>query len=228
MSKTSNLQQEGKRILLKLDDLTQKNEQEFLKTYNLIKKEKVKASFGIVTNDLDEITMEYRGLIDKILQDESFEIWQHGHLHKRNGEYGEYKNTTLEEQLNSITLAQKAMKENFGYIPTTFGAPYNDSDYITQEALKKQGDIKTLFFMDNIGENFKYLNNFVQIENGTGKVDFNFFKTNLILKENRDLIVLQGHPDRWYGEIEYYKEFLKIISYLKKENYIFVLPRDIN
>lgn len=219
-----------KRVILKFDDLRQisRYEEAFIKTQNLINEEKVKASFGIITADLENIKPSYRKLVEKILADENIEIFQHGHTHIKNKDNGEYRGTSYEEQLRSITFAQNGLKNNFNFIPTTFGAPYNHTDENTNKALLVQEDIKKVFFMADRKDGLIYFNNRINMENGTGKVDFEFFKKNLEeAKYGKNLIILQGHPDKWYDENNYYLELIKILNYLKANGYTFVLPRDV-
>lgn len=218
------------RVIIKLDDLRSEKMyfDAFKKLYTIITELKIKVAIGITkTDEILETDEKFQQFVKEMLKDSNIEIWQHGHFHKKNNENGEYRGTSEEEQFKYLNKAQQNVKKLFQIIPSTFGAPFNHTDKNTNLAILKEKNIKRVFFMENRNDGLIYLNNRVNMENGTGILDFNYFKENLNKAEQKDYIVLQGHPHKWFFEDELYKEFIKIVFYLKELDYKFIKPNEI-
>jgi len=71
------------------------------------------------------------------------------------------------------------------------------------------------------------LNNRVNMENGTGKPEFDFFVENYnkAIAKHMSSMVLQGHP-HIYNTPEKMEQFKKIIQFLMDQKATFITPED--
>ena len=78
------------------------------------------------------------------------------------------------------------------------------------------------------GSDIVILNNRVNMEDGTGNVNYKYFLENYracrIL--DKQYIVLQGHPNQW--DDKKMNEFVMILNFLQEEGCEFVLPSQIS
>ncbi|MBQ1866489.1 MAG: alginate lyase family protein, partial [Bacteroidales bacterium] len=110
----------------------------------------------------------------------------------------------------------------------TFGAPYNAVDENTAKALVATGNFTHVFFAPAKyfeGTGIVVLNNRVNLENGTGNVEFAYLKKNFEASKYTDFIVLQGHPNGWRDQK--IKEFSQVLDYLLSQGCTFILPQEI-
>lgn len=227
LSFTSNAQK--RKIILKLDDVIVKNgNSNGLPTLNYIKDKKIKASFGLVASRNDASTLS---VFDDFLNAKNedgerlIEIWNHGYDHIN----PEFDGTDYAYQKQHFNDADQILNNLLRIKMSTFGAPFNHTDETTNLVISENSNYKLVFFTypapdSNLG--IINLKNRVNIENGTGNPEFDFFVSNYNnYKDNySDYMVLQGHPNVWNEN--HLNEFKKIIDFLIAENCEFILPFD--
>lgn len=227
LSFTSNAQK--RKIILKLDDVIVKNENSNgLPTLNYIKDKKIKASFGLVASRNDaSILSVFDDYLNAKNEDGErlIEIWNHGYDHIN----PEFDGTGYAYQKQHFNDADQILNNLLRIKMTTFGAPFNHTDETTNLIISENSNYKLVFFTypapdSNLG--IINLKNRVNIENGTGNPDFEFFVSNYNnFKDNySDYMVLQGHPNVWNEN--HLDEFKKIVEFLIAEDCEFILPYD--
>ena len=152
-----------------------------------------------------------------------FEFWHHGYDHKR----PEFGGASYEHQKRHFELADSLGKAMLGVELITFGAPFNQVDSLTARVIQENGNYRYVFFANERlfqGADVCVLNNRINMEDGTGKVDYKYFLKNYKAggAVEKPYIVLQGHPNQW--DEQRIKEFVQIIEFLQKEGCEFVLP----
>lgn len=217
----------GPKIILKLDDL-------FVKegicacapTFDYLIQKKIKAGFGAIANRSDSTAL---ATLTPYLNatntkgEKLFEIWHHGFDHVR----PEFSGTGYEYQKAHFEEADKLLKKLFGFQMHSFGTPFNGSDSVTNQVVSENPGYKVFMFSrikPNVANGIMYLDNRVNMENGTGNPEFDFFKENYNINKDQytDYMILQGHPNMWTPEK--LAQFRKIIDFLITEGCEFVLP----
>jgi peptidoglycan/xylan/chitin deacetylase (PgdA/CDA1 family) len=219
------------KIILKADDLAGypgKNKiipKRWQRFVDLIEKYKIKATIGIIGNSLlfnDEGYFEWVKKYDKL---GFIEFWNHGFLHRQfsfdNENYQEFKETTIEYQLQLIEYTNKLAKEKLNIEFKTFGAPYNAIDENTSKALNKTNLTHWFFGLDS----FKGINlsNRLDIEYPVHIINENYFKDSF-KKVKKDYFVLQVHPNNWNENS--FIEFENVIQFLLEQNCKFILAKE--
>jgi beta-galactosidase len=159
---------------------------------------------------------------------EGIEIWHHGNRHDRvRGESWEFKNRDAASQRENLRYTQERILEKTGIVLKTFGAPYNQTDAVTAEALNAMDSIETMYFAKG-SPAFAglQLNDRVNLESKTGVVArLADFKASYAEKESAEIIVLQAHPVYWDAD-EAMPRFAAILDFLEAEGRVFITPRD--
>ncbi len=215
------------KIILKLDDLAVKDGVcACLPTFELLKKKQIKASFGIIPSRCDSTILQTLSsyIQSKNKKDETlFEIWHHGWDHVK----PEFQESGYEYQKSHFEKADKMIKQYLGIQMHTFGTPYNASDSITNKVVSENPHYRTFMFSSvkpDVPNGIMYLDNRVNMENGTGNPEFSYFVENYNKNKEKynDYMILQGHPNHWAADK--INQFEKIIDFLISENCEFVLP----
>jgi len=218
------------KAILKLDDLSSLNGGNSFKiATDYLAEKKIKSGLGIIGNRIDNKSKNTLMSLINMQDAESndvFEIWHHGYDHV----IPEFKDHDYQYQKLHLSKGDKSVLDILGIQMNTFGAPGNAIDSITTQVLKEDPDYHVFFFNwipdPNPNETLIILNQRVDMENGTGNVDYAYFvqKYQYYKPFFKDYIVLQAHPNVWKdAQLE---EFKKIINYLQGEGVEFVLPND--
>lgn len=219
------------KVILKLDDLFVRNGKcACLPTMNWLFENGIHASYGIISarcdstfyDTLSKFILNYKETPNPII-----EFWHHGYDHIR----PEFKDTSYDYQSEHFKMADSIVYEIAGIQMQTFGAPFNQMDENTLKVISCNTNYKYIFFASEslFGKtNLVLLNNRINMENGTGNVNYEFFKKNYIKAKDKykDYIVLQCHPNNW-DKIKL-EEFKSIIRFLKNEGCEFILPSQLN
>ncbi len=217
------------KVILKFDDLGVKNGVvSCARTMDYLKERGVKASFGVIADRLDATAAEslkpYMEATDKKGMT-LFEIWHHGLDHKK----PEFSGTPYEYQKEHFEKADAKIKEVLGLEMVTFGSPYNATDETTNTVLEENPRYKIFLFcapgLQSV-EGMTYLNNRVNIENGTGNIEYDHFLASYRNNKNKytDYMVMQAHPNGW-GE-DKVAVLGQIVDFLLKEGCEFVTPQE--
>lgn len=216
------------KIIIKLDDLIALNGQcTGVSTMNYLISEQVKFTYGVIANRIDYSS--YKTLspyIDAVDSngDNLLEIWHHGFDHV----IPEFRDKTYMYQKQHFEDADKRINELLNIQMHTFGAPGNATDSITPLVLSENPNYKIFMLGYGYSQNYNGLQHLMQrveMENGTGNVNFDYFLANYTKYKNiyKDYMIFQGHPQYWDDKLD---EFKKIIEYLRKDSCEFVLPYD--
>ncbi len=217
----------GPKIILKLDDFQAKKDScPCIPTLNFLMERQIKAGFGAVANKFDSTALSVlRPYLNatNTKGENLFEIWHHGLNHAKT----EFKDSTYQYQKVHFEQADKLVKKYLDIQMHTFGTPYNASDSITNQVVSEDPNYKVFLYssiVPKVDGGIFYMDHRVNMENGTGKPEFEFFKSDYQKNKDRytDYMVLQGHPNGWTPEK--LDQFRQIIDFLISEGCEFVLP----
>jgi hypothetical protein len=205
-------------IILKADDFVFSEKWEKFITY--IENKKIKVSLGVVGKELnDEALCDW---IESLSANKNIEFWSHGLTHDCE-ENSEFKGSSYEYQLSHLLETQRLFKDKFGITVHTFGAPCNELDETTSQALADIEEIKIWFYgkTDSVK---------LCLEK-RGKIEFPIMHPNhneFVKRynqdelENYDYLALQIHPGFWDDNRR--EEFGKIIDFLEQKGVVFMTP----
>lgn len=220
-------------VILKLDDL--KYEQGLVhpgwaQVIDFLNQKKVTGTIGLIGNSLEKNQPNYFDWI-KARHQEGYEIWHHGYCHcqwdEEEKRIREYRGTSLEEQCISLQKTQDLAKEKLGITLRSYGAPYNSTDQNTLQAMYSIPELKVWMYRETKGPSAQYdlrRISAVNIEYPVHQADFKQFKKNYKNYKSEPLLVIQGHPRSWVEDPKRFKNFQKIVRYLKKQGTVFTTP----
>lgn len=216
-------------VILKADDLIYDKEkvisENWTRFLHFVVSNKIKTSVGLIVNSLETDDERYSGLLKYLNKTGFIELWIHGYDHRLGatnsvGElYDEFRNSSLEFQIEQLKKAFDLSKQKLGFTMHTFGAPGNAIDNSTTSALDALDEIKVWFFGVESSKKL-VLGRSAEMEYPVGNPDFNSFVKDHDTKST--YIVFQIHPNMWNEN--QFDEFKKIIGYLKDQKLTFVLP----
>ncbi len=217
-------------IILKLDDLRAETDNlaRFQKVADIVGKKKIRASFGIIADGYtDDGTKQ--GVYDwtkQIAARGDIEFWHHGLDHSRatDKSSSEFRNRDLASQKSHLKTAEDLLKDKCGVTMHSFGAPYNESDATTVEAMKAVPDIKVWMYPDVKTAPQLLLTAKINMEPSTGVLDVQYFKTNYSQRPVSPYLVIQGHPPYWDdAEMSMFEEN---VDFLIAQGVTFLTPYD--
>jgi peptidoglycan/xylan/chitin deacetylase (PgdA/CDA1 family) len=221
-------------VFLKADDIRYHSywglRPEWITFVNYITEKNIKANIGLIGNSLDESGDAYNVFISKmkqIVDNENIEIWNHGYTHALSdtndeGEiYHEFWNTPYEEQKEHLIKTQTLAKDLLGITLNGFGAPGNNNDENTVQALDEIPELKYWFY--GIPDSNKLVfPRRIRIETCTGVPDYIYFVNSSYL--NDDILILEIHPANWKDEN--WNEFNRTIDLLISQDATFMKVYD--
>lgn len=208
------------KIILKYDDLTEENCNNFYDVYKYLLSNKIQPSFGIVGCSLNNPSNNYLKKISS-MKEHNVEIWNHGFSHA----IEEFSKNDYNKQFESINRTQQLLKQKCGIECVTFGSPFNNSSVVTESVLyEKFPEIKNYFFIVSsiTNKEAKTLLLRCNYEKYTGKVNVPYFMSEYKRVGKYPYFVLQGHPGKWTD-----RDFVlhrEIIEILLKDGHEFVTP----
>jgi peptidoglycan/xylan/chitin deacetylase (PgdA/CDA1 family) len=215
------------KIILKLDDLgIKKGFCESAPTLDYLVKKQIKAGLGVIADRLDSTA---RTVLTPYLNatnskgEKLFEFWNHGLDHVR----PEFLGTPYDYQKVHFDQATKLIQHQLGVTLHSFGTPFNGSDSTTNKVFSEDSNYKVFIFSSlalGASSDIFNLKNRVNMENGTGNPEFDYFIANYNKYKDKytDYMVLQGHPNKWKEkEME---QFKLIIDFLIAQGFEFVTP----
>lgn len=224
-------QQPVRYATLKFDDMTPNDEVDGVtaieqQVYDYLMARGIPHAWGVCRLYQSDNPAYYAWL--KARDAEGIEIWHHGNRHDRvRGESWEFKNRDAASQRRNLYYTQERILEKTGIVLKTFGAPYNQTDAVTAEALNAMEAIQTMYFAQG-SPAFAglQLNDRVNLEAKTGVVaSLADFKASYAEKESAEIIVLQAHPVYWDAD-QAMPRFEAILGFLEAEGRVFITPRD--
>jgi peptidoglycan/xylan/chitin deacetylase (PgdA/CDA1 family) len=233
-------------IILKLDDLRQvkgKVPAQWTKVADYLAERKIKTSFGIICQTLQEATPEYVQWIKQRHESGAIEFWFHGWdhgVHEVDGtKYNEFNGRGYDEQLKRFADSQKLAKEKLGFAFKTFGPPGGTSNGSqnddTVRAMADDPDMACWLYPSPIDERGRKLEAAgkvvaldrvwaVNLEGTVGSPSAARLIEGFAKNPDREYFVLQGHPQQWSGEK--FTEFTKIIDFLVEQKAVFMTPME--
>lgn len=233
-------------IILKLDDLRQvsgKVHPHWQRVADYLAERKIKSSFGIICQTLQEATPAYVQWIKQRHESGMIEFWFHGWdhaVHEVDGtRYNEFNGRGYEEQLRRFADSQKLAKEKLGFAFKTFGPPggvgngsQNDD---TARVMADDPDMAVWLYPSPIDERGRKLEAAakvtildrvwaVNLEGAVGSPSLARLIDGYAKHPDREYFVLQGHPAQWNAEK--FAEFTKIIDFLVEQKAVFMTPSE--
>ncbi|HBC88897.1 MAG TPA: polysaccharide deacetylase [Lentisphaeria bacterium] len=231
-------------IILKLDDLSQKNGKvhpSWQKISDFLESRKIKGSFGVVCESMQDAKPEYANWIKTRHDSGAIEFWFHGWDHASHNEGGkslsEFDTRSYEEQKSRFDRSQKLALEKLGFAFETFGPGGGGSgqhfDANTCKVMQDDPYMKAWLYNKPIDDDGKKLQEAgkitildrvweVNIEGAVGVPDSKKLIAGYKSHPDRKYFVLQGHPQMWAGAR--FDEFVKIIDFLTEQKCVFVTP----
>jgi|GEM_PF-4504354 len=227
IKKNSSLSVSAPKIILKLDDYG-------ANTFNVVPldyliSKNVKAGLGIIAGKLNSNSLTVYGKYINAKNSDGenlFELWHHGLDHSKTNlpnNNPEFKGTSPEFQKEHFKTADNLVLQHLNIQMRSFGAPYNANDTYTHVVLGENDAYKVVMFSNPQSTTMMNLNNRINMEDGTGNVDYNYFSANYNAKKGSySYMVLQGHPNQW--DAAKVAQFKQIIDFLIIQGCEFVLP----
>lgn len=215
------------KIILKLDDIgVKRGILQCSPALDYLVQKKLKAGLGIIAGRNDSTvlaTLNPYLTATNSKGEKLFEVWHHGLDHSKS----EFRDSTYTFQKAHFEQADKLIKKLLGIQMHTFGTPYNASDSTTNKVIAENPNYSVFLYSSKKPtrkNGILYLDNRVNMENGTGKPEFDYFIENYgkTKAKYNDYMILQGHPNMWTPEK--LEQFSKIIDFLISEGCEFVLP----
>jgi peptidoglycan/xylan/chitin deacetylase (PgdA/CDA1 family) len=216
-------------VILKLDDLRgDANRVQFAQVLEILLAKKVKASFGIIASGYadDGTKQDLYAWTREVAATGAVEFWNHGLTHNRatDGSSAEFDNQPLAYQTDHLKAAQDLLRTTCGLTMHAFGAPFNQNDATTIDAMKAVPDLEVWMFPKLTTAPQFLLTQRVNMEVDTGVLDEAFFEKNYAANASAPYMVLQGHPPFWdAGELA---AFAKLIDFLLARGARFMTPSE--
>ena len=214
-------------IIFKFDDLRESSQFAFQRTADIIIQKECKAGFGIVGNSCEGNGEKeaYFNRIKNFNNSGRIEIWAHGYDHFMKGDtLTEFRNMPYQHQYDHFKKTLDLVYEKCGIIMRTFGTPGNKSDSTTNIVINQFPQIEVYlfpFFSDSTNKQF-LLTSRVDMEQGVGNINSEYFVKNYNARAGRPYMVLQGHPAVW--KEEGFDALTRIIEFLKTREVTFMTP----
>lgn len=214
-------------IIFKFDDLSEKTLPAFQRVADIIVKKECKAGFGIVGRSCEggAEKLQYFNRVKDFNNTGRIEIWAHGYDHFMNGDtLTEFRNTPYEQQFDHFKKTLDLVSEKCGITMHTFGTPGNKSDSSTTNVINQFPQVQVYLFPFLRDQALKQLllTSRVDMEQGTGKMNYEFFVKNYTDRSEREYMVLQGHPGAWKDDG--FEILSRIIDFLKTKEVLFMTP----
>lgn len=216
--------------IIKADDV-RRVQSTWTKFFAISKEKGIKVSAGIICNSLQGENKDYAEWLNEWQSTEEVEFWNHGWDHKRWGgndkkQTKEFSRSGYEHQKKHFEDAQAAMEKVLGRAPLAFGAPFNAMDSDTDRVLGENKDLRAVFCYRKrgLGGNIPLPMALRGEIDGAGKPNFEKFKAAYDEKQGVMMSAIQFHP-AGFSEAQF-KEYGKIIDFLKAEGWTFILPSE--
>ncbi|MBL9115389.1 MAG: hypothetical protein JNJ83_10325 [Verrucomicrobiaceae bacterium] len=220
-------------ILLKLDDViarrvgTKPVSDRWQKTHDYLVEKRIKASFGVITESLEKDNALYFQWLKDVQAAGQIELWMHGYKMRGPKDTGEFESGTASEQRAILAKGEALAKEKLGFTLPAFGPHWSGTTDATDEAMEGVPEIKIWLYGPAKPKFFTRLSipRVMALENPTFVPDADkfiaFYEKHAAQK---DVLVLQGHPEQWNDER--WTGFKRIIDFLKSKNVSFMTPSE--
>lgn len=212
-------------IIFKMDDLRARSQYAFQRVADICSDYGCKAGFGLIARSVegDTVKESYINRIKNFENSGRIEIWHHGYDHFMSLDtVTEFRKMPYQHQYDHYKKALELVYERCGIKMRTFGSPGNRNDANTLLVMSQFPQIEVFLFpYYNDSTNKKFtLTHRVNMEKGTGIMDYNYFVNNYHSKADWEYMILQGHPGIWKEQD--YKAFIDVIEFLKSKDVVFM------
>ncbi len=220
-------------ILLKLDDViarrvgTKPVSDRWQKVHDYLIAQGIKGSFGVITESLEKDNAMYFQWLKDVQAAGRIELWMHGYKMRGTSDTGEFENGTAAEQRAILSKGERLAKEKLGFTLPAFGPHWSGTTDATDEAMEGVPEVKIWLYGPAKPKFFTRLSipRVMALENPTFVPDADkfiaFYDKHAAQK---DVLVLQGHPEQWNEER--WTGFTKIIDFLKSKSVVFMTPSE--
>jgi hypothetical protein len=219
---------ESKVVIWKIDDVRAGEKARLSPGFKRIgdwsEQQKIPVTMGVICNALTNPNAEDVTWIKKHAVENGglIEFWLHGLDHQSNTlpdgqKTYEFKGTPLKFQSEHLKQACDLFAKTTGLTFRTFGAPYNQIDEQTPDALDQTPNLTIWFYGPNQDKRRQVLTRTLNLEIATGKISAETFLASYHKKPATSPLVLQGHGAQW--DEASYRDFLQIADFLKKEGW---------
>ncbi|QIF01530.1 hypothetical protein [Roseimicrobium sp. ORNL1] len=230
-------------IVLKLDDLvkggkppTASVSPRFQRTADFLEGEKLKYSYGILSDSLEGDCPAYVDWIKEHVAKGYLEIWHHGYYArllppemKVNGRTAEYMGGTPEEQAAMFRKSIDLVKQKTGIEMMAFGPHSTAIDGTTYKALDGIPEIKMVFYYGppkGVTTSKFVVQRLMELEKPLFVPNpENVQKTYETKKDSVPYFVIQGHPNQW--DDARFENFKKAVLYLRDQGCRFLTPSEL-
>ena len=216
------------KIIIKFDDMNVLKDRVWGKNaMDYMVKKTIKFSSGVIANRLDDTALNTLSPYLLAIDSEGnklFEVWHHGYDHVI-PEFSVHPYTYQSQHFND---ADRIVNNLLQVQMNSFGTPGNSSDSITNQVISENPNYHIFMLSQVLPKKFDksilYLNQRVEMENGVGNVNYDYFVANFNKYKNRftDYMIIQGHPNDW--DTDKNQQFQQIIEFLIAQGVEFVLP----
>ncbi|SNS50491.1 DUF2334 domain-containing protein [Tropicimonas sediminicola] len=227
------------RIILKLDDAGAESDVApacWRETMDVLNEQRVVASLGVIGRGLE---MPGEAFLDWLTDQSAtgHEIWNHGYAHDRpedaqplDGQQGaEFRGTSFGHQLAALRRTQELARRRLGLTLATFGAPFNATDQATVSAMHSVEELEVWLFKETpFPTSKRVLHRIpeVNIEYPVHVPDYEAFRRGFDRHLDKQVLVLQGHPNSWFGDRSRFAAFTRIVRFLVDQKAVFLTPRE--
>jgi len=221
-------------ILLKLDDVVAFNRGKgpvsprWQRITDYLVENKIHASFGIICSSLENDNPTYFRWIKDLHDQGTIEFWLHGYYNRKpEDKTGEFEQGTAAEQRAVLEKSEQLARRKLGFPLAAFGPHWSGTTDATDEALEQVPDVKIWLYGPKKPKHFSRLSleRVMALEDPTFVPDFDKFRrTYERVAANRDVLVLQGHPDMW--DDSRWAGFMAIVGFLRARNCAFMTPSE--
>lgn len=212
----------GKKIIIKCDDLCGMTNK-VIKLDKIIKKYKMKVSWGVIGYSLESPSPNYKNFL--LEPNNTYHFFNHGYYHNVGPNDYEFDGPAESDQYELIIKTNELYNNITKKKLNTFGAPCNHIDNNTNLALSKIPDIKFWYYGKDNESNTNLIRS-LNIETDIGCPNFKFFIEQVRnAKIINNPLILQCHPNAF--EKKHFLELKLIIRFLLKNNCKFITPDDL-
>ncbi|MBK8094178.1 MAG: hypothetical protein IPK32_19985 [Verrucomicrobiaceae bacterium] len=220
-------------ILLKLDDViarrvgTKPVSDRWQKVHDYLIAQGIQGSFGVITESLEKDNAMYFQWLKDVQATGRIELWMHGYKMRGASDTGEFENGSAADQRAILAKGERLAKEKLGFTLPAFGPHWSGTTDATDEAMEGVPEVKIWLYGPAKPKFFTRLSipRVMALENPTFVPDADkfiaFYDKHAAQK---DVLVLQGHPEQWNDER--WTGFTRIIDFLKSKNVLFMTPSE--
>lgn len=225
-------------VMLKLDDLVRQGNApastvsaRWQRVTDFLEGEKIKASFGLLSESLEGDCPAYVAWIKQRVADGWIEIWHHGYYNKGlpealkvKGRTAEYVGGTAADQAVMFNKALALVKEKVGIGMVAFGPHSTPLDGATYAALEGIPQFRLVWFYGppkDVKTSKVVIQRLMELEKPLFVPNPEQLKENFEKKRaTLPYVAIQGHPNQW--DDERFENFKKAVLFLRDQGCRFI------